>query len=133
MVTICFNIAEYFGFWLNSEYEPAIKFTNNGRHQLQLDDLLSLGDGLYKNSLLGNEGHDWFWLIQGEIVMYAGGYGGETNIEVKEFDRKIYLEAFYRAMNGDLVDYGHVFQVRPQISEVGFQWITISKSSTYGI
>lgn len=134
MVTICFNIAQYFEFWLNSEYQPAVEFTNDDEiesHKLQLSDLLSLEDGLYQNSLLGWEGHDWFWLIEGDSCIYAGGYGGVPEMKVVKFDRKIYFEAFFKALQGSLEHYAYVFQVTPAVPEVGFEKLTIQKSITY--
>jgi hypothetical protein len=130
-VTVCFNIHSYFIFWLNSEYQKGVAFTSQGNNPLTLSSLTSLPTGLYSCTFDGYESHDFIWLIQGDSLIYAGGYGGSEQMVVVNFDKMTYMNSFYRAMQGSLADYAYIFQVDPVVPSVDFQSLLLRKSITY--
>jgi hypothetical protein len=133
-LTICLNVAAYHGWMLNSQDGAPLLLTLEPKGDalvLDLSTLLGLG-GLYAVDFEGSESHAFTWIIDGDTLTYAGGYGGVCQMVVADFDRLEYLAAFVRAMQGSLDDYVYVFQLpSPPAFEVGFISLRLWPSLNY--
>lgn len=122
----CWTGMDYFRMWLRDDCADLEFIRTKDLNMIKLE-----SEGVYYVEFAGHESHYFVWIIRGDKILYAGTYGGVCSLTVKEFDKREYRKRFINAMNGSMEDYAYVFQVEPEVSSVGFEWISVAKSSRY--
>lgn len=125
----CWTGADYFRMWLGDEN---IEYTQYTLNWIPDADPITFDNGVYYFELLASESHYWIWIIINDKIWYAGTYGGELKVVVKEFDKNHYSNCFIKAMNGSIKDYEYVFQItETSTNGAAFRSIKYSKSEKY--
>lgn len=125
----CWTGADYFRMWLGDENIEYVRYVIERPFDA---DPRTFDNGVYYFELLAGESHYWIWIILNDKIWYAGTYGGESKIVVKEFDKHHYSNCFIEAMHGSSRDYEYVFQItETQTSGARFRSIKYCKSERY--
>lgn len=132
-ITICFNGANYIKWWLQDDVTKLVEHRYTSENINCLSDKLT--DGIYYLDYdCDQEGHSFVLLIQNDVLIYGGTYGGPKTVNIVTHKKSEYINRFINAMDGDLDAYRYVFNISPEdllITEANMVSLSVKKSTRY--